>query len=62
MATTNDDTLQVINDVECDELVAHTLREAATSLTELHRQARHGRFESEKLRRCWFVIAGLGRA
>ncbi len=59
--STNTDLYEVVNDEELDELVAQTLRDAGTELAELRRQAREGRYDSEKLRRAWFVIEGLGR-
>jgi len=57
--TTNTDIHEVIGDGELDRLIAQTLGDA--ELAELHRQAHEGRFRSEKLRRAWFVIEGLGR-
>ncbi len=52
---------EITDEKELDDLVAATLREAGTELDELRRQADEGRFESEKFRRTWFVIEGLGR-
>ena len=46
---------------ELDALVDKTLAEAGTTVEELRRQGRKGRFESELLRRTWFVVNGLGR-
>ena len=48
-------------DEELDALVDKTLAEAGTTIDELRRQGRDGRFESEKLRRAWFVVHGVGR-
>ena len=45
---------------EEEALVAKTLGEADTTLEELRRQGQLGRFESEKLRRTWFSVHGLG--
>ena len=46
---------------ELDALIDKTLAGAGTTLDELRRQGREGQFESEKLRRTWFVVRGLGR-
>ena len=46
---------------ELDALVNKTVANAGTTVAELRRQGREGRFESEKLRRTWFVVYGLGR-
>ncbi|MCQ3811205.1 MAG: hypothetical protein KTV68_11715 [Acidimicrobiia bacterium] len=51
-----------ITEEELDVLIEKTLQEAGVELEELRRQYILGRFESEKLRRTWFVVAGLGRA
>lgn len=59
--STNTDLHEVTTDEELDQLVAQTLRDADVDLAELRRQAHEGRFSSEKLRRAWFVIEGLGR-
>jgi hypothetical protein len=58
---TNTDLHEVTTDEELDQLIAQTLRDADVELAELRRQAHEGRFNSEKLRRAWFVIEGLGR-
>ncbi|MCY4037724.1 MAG: hypothetical protein OXF64_09785 [bacterium] len=50
-----------ITEEELDVLIEKTLQDAGVELEELRRQAQLGRFESEKLRRTWFSIAGLGR-
>lgn len=50
-----------ITDEELDVLIEATLRDAGVELEELRRQAQLGRFESDKLRRTWFVVSGLGR-
>jgi len=50
-----------ITEEELDVLIEETLEDAGVELEELRRQAQLGRFESEKLRRTWFSIAGLGR-
>lgn len=49
------------SEAELDALIDKTLREADVELDDLKEQAREGRFESEKLRRIWFSINGLGR-
>lgn len=59
--STNTDLHEVTSDEELDHLVERTLRDVGTELAELRRQAHEGRFDSEKLRRAWFVIEGLGR-
>ena len=58
---TNTDLHEATTDEELDQLIAQTLRDADVELAELRRQAHEGRFNSEKLRRAWFVIEGLGR-
>ena len=50
-----------ITDEELDVLIETTLQDAGVELEELRRQAHLGRFESEKLRRTWFSVVGLGR-
>ena len=45
---------------EQDALIAKTLAEAGTTAAELRRQGIKGRFESELLRRTWFIAKGLG--
>ena len=45
---------------EQDALIAKTLAEAGTTAEELRRQGIKGRFESELLRRTWFIAKGLG--
>ena len=52
---------EVIGDDELDRLIAQTLRNADVELAELRRQAHKGRFRSERLRRAWLAIEGLGR-
>ncbi|MXZ77265.1 MAG: hypothetical protein F4Z06_03160 [Acidimicrobiia bacterium] len=51
-----------ITEEELDVLIEETLQDAGVELEELRRQYTLGRFESDKLRRTWFVVAGLGRA
>jgi len=51
-----------ITEKELDVLIEETLQDAGVELDELRRQYTLGRFESDKLRRTWFVVAGLGRA
>ena len=51
-----------ITEEELDVLIEETLQDAGVELEELRRQHTLGRFESEKLRRTWFVVSGLGRA
>ncbi len=53
---------QLTTDDDLDALVAATLGEVGLDLDGLRRQAREGRFESERARRAWFVVRGLGRA
>ena len=50
-----------ITDQELDVLIEATLHDAGVELEELRRQARLGRFDSERLRRTWFSVVGLGR-
>ncbi|MCY4257013.1 MAG: hypothetical protein OXE04_01800 [bacterium] len=50
-----------ITEEELDVLIEKTLQDAGVTIEELRRQVRLGRFESEKLRRTWFVVSGLGR-
>ena len=45
---------------EQDALLAKVLTNAGTTVEALRRQGREGRFETEKERRAWFVVAGLG--
>lgn len=52
---------ETTNEEELDALVDGTLAEAGVDLAELRRQAHEGRFDTEKNRRAWFVIDGLGR-
>jgi len=52
---------EVTTNEELDQLVEQTLADANVDLAELRRQAHEGRFQSEKLRRAWFAIEGLGR-
>ena len=49
------------SEAELDVLIDKTLNDAGVDITELRRQAHEGRFASEKLRRAWFVVNGLGR-
>ena len=51
-----------ITEEELDVLIEEALQDAGIELEELRRQYTLGRFESEKLRRTWFVVSGLGRA
>ncbi len=50
-----------ITEEELDVLIEKTLKDAGVELEELRRQAKLGRFESDKLRRTWFSVSGLGR-
>lgn len=52
---------QAVDDEELDAIVEKTLNEAGIELEELRAQAYAGQFDSEHLRRAWFVIRGLGR-
>lgn len=52
---------QSITEAELDDLVEATLTEIGLDLDGLRHHAEIGRFESEKQRRAWFVIRGLGR-
>lgn len=52
---------KLTDEAELDALIDKTLSEAGVDLEELRRQALDGRFSSEKLRRTWFVVNGLGR-
>lgn len=52
---------EVVTDEELDEIVAQALRDADTDLESLRAHAAAGRFDSERQRRAWFVVSGLGR-
>lgn len=52
---------KLTSEAELDVLIDETLDDAGVDLEELRRQAHEGRFASEKLRRTWFVVNGLGR-
>ena len=52
---------ELISEDELDVLIDETLADAGVDIGELRRQAQQGRFSSEKLRRAWFVVNGLGR-
>lgn len=54
--------MTVLTDEELDEVVQLTLDDAETDVESLAQQARLGRFRSERHKRAWFVLAGLGRA
>ena len=45
---------------EQDALLEKALAVAGTTLEELRRQGREGRFASEAHRRIWFTVHGLG--
>ena len=49
------------DEAELDQLIEATLRGAGVKIADLRDQAHRGRFDSEKQRRAWFVIEGLGR-
>ncbi len=61
MTTTAEIEVHHITEEELDVLIEKTLKDAGVELEELRRQAKLGRFESDKLRRTWFVVSGLGR-
>lgn len=52
---------KLTDEAELDALIDKTLSDADVELEELQRQALYGRSASEKLRRTWFVVNGLGR-
>ena len=52
---------ELISEDELDVLIDETLADAGVDIGELRRQALQGRFSSEKVRRTWFVVNGLGR-
>ena len=58
---TTTDLHKINTEADLDAIVESVLQDAGVELEDLRRQAALGRFESEKLRRTWFVIAGLGR-
>ena len=52
---------QLVSEDELDVLIDETLNDAGVDIGELRRQALLGWFSSEKVRRTWFVVNGLGR-
>ena len=58
---TTTDLHRITSEDELDAVVEKVLRDAGVEYEDLRRQAALGVFESERLRRTWFVIAGLGR-
>ena len=52
---------ELSSETELDALISEALDEAGVGLDELRRQADEGRFQSERARRAWFVVRGLGR-
>ena len=52
---------ELISEDELDVLIDETLADAGVDIGELRSQAQQGQFSSEKLRRTWFVVIGLGR-
>ena len=58
---TTTDLHKINTEADLDAVVESVLQDAGVEYEDLRRQATLGRFESEKLRRAWFVIAGLGR-
>lgn len=60
-AMTTTDLHKINTEADLDAVVESVLQDAGVEYEDLRRQAALGRFESEKLRRAWFVIAGLGR-
>lgn len=60
-ADTSDFTTEDLTDDEVETAVASLLSEANTTLDSLRTQAAEGKFDSERGRRAWFVIRGLGR-
>ncbi len=58
---TTTDLHRINSETDLDAVVESVLQDAGVKYDDLRRQAVLGRFESEKLRRTWFVIAGLGR-
>lgn len=62
-ATTEyDDSADVISDEEVEALVSRTIAEIGIDLATLRAFAERGRFDTERQRRAWFLISGLGRA
>ena len=57
-----DEQIEVIDDGEIDKAVDSTLADAAVDMDTLRSFAERGRFDTEKQRRAWFLIRGLGRA
>ncbi len=60
--TVDNDLHDFATDAEIDALVEQTLQDVGVTLDDLRSQASQGRFASEKLRRAWFAIDGVGRA
>ncbi|MXW43073.1 MAG: hypothetical protein F4138_05845 [Acidimicrobiia bacterium] len=58
---TTTDLHRITSEEELDAVIEKVLQDAGVEYEDLRRQAALGRFKSEKLRRTWFVIAGLGR-
>ena len=58
---TTTDLHKINTEADLDAIVESVLQDAEVEFDDLRRQAALGRFDSEKLRRTWFVIAGLGR-
>ena len=52
---------KLTDEAELDALIDKTLSDADVDLEELRRQALNGRCASEKLRRTWCGVNGLGR-
>ena len=52
---------ELISEDELGVLIDETLDDAGVDIGELRSQAHRGRFSSEKVRRTWFVVNGLGR-
>jgi hypothetical protein len=55
-------TVETITDEEVAALVAETLAETGVDLETLRSYATRGRFDTERQRRAWFLISGLGQA
>lgn len=51
-----------ISDAELEDAVARTIEGIGVDLNTLRQYAQRGRFDTERQRRAWFAISGLGYA
>lgn len=57
-----EDTIQEISDAEIEAAVARILDDIGIDLDTLQHFAQRGRFDTDRQRRAWFLISGLGYA